>query len=85
MILFRWVTPHYTLLTFQFAFTLCPACLHRKGVEYTRLPQFKSDGQVIKTVLDEKGIIAVFELGQDAKDKNPKKKKEKKEKKEKTK
>jgi len=59
--------------------------LFRKGVEYTRLPQFKSDGQVIKTVLDEKGIIAVFELGQDAKDKNPKKKKEKKEKKEKTK
>jgi len=52
--------------------------LFKKGTEVTRLPQFKADGSVIKTVLDEKGIIAVFELGK-KQDKNPKKSKSRKE------
>lgn len=51
--------------------------LFKKGQEINRLPQFKSDGQVIKTVLDEKGIIAVFELDKKGADKNPKKAKSK--------
>jgi len=53
--------------------------MFKKGEEHNRLPQFKSDGQVIKTVLDEKGIVAVFHLGKDTGNtkKNPKKAKAK--------
>ena len=36
--------------------------LFYKGLEVCRLPPFKSDGTVIKTTMDEKGVVAYFEL-----------------------
>lgn len=46
--------------------------LFKGGTEESRLPAFKSDGEVIKTVLEKKGIIAVFGLDK-KKASNPKK------------
>ena len=42
--------------------------LFYKGVEVKRLPPFKSDGTVVKTKLDEKGVIKYFELDKSVKD-----------------
>lgn len=61
------ITAHTTL-------QLPTMILFKGGSEETRLPGFKSDGEVIKTILDRKGVIAVFGLEKKKKDsKNPKK------------
>ncbi|GMH82111.1 hypothetical protein TrVE_jg12981 [Triparma verrucosa] len=39
--------------------------LFYKGVEVKRLPPFKSDGTVVKTKMDEKGVTKFFELDKD--------------------
>lgn len=73
------IADEFTIDNTSTSYQLPSFIMFKKGTEAVRLPQFKSDGQVIKTVLDEKGVIAVFELGGD-KTKNPKKAKSKKDK-----